>query len=314
MLVTSTVPFSPTTYAAALTASDLVLTKTTQQLSLNYDGSNKTTFVAASDGKLTMTSTSANGFEWYSGATFLGKLTYTSASGRMLVGSGLTAAFTTSAGGNYSSTQPRFDVTGNPDSGACGIGDGGGTGLLGFIIANVAKMKLSATDFALGPGITAKVGGTIFSDFTDATTTHTDGTEDTLYTHTLQASQLAVNGSFITGCYQLAIVGHAVSTDRIRIYFGGTAIFDTAALNFPLSAALTIEFAVVRVSSTVVRASVAATTNSATVIAYSQYVQVSGLDLTTTAILALKAIATGTNSAASDVTAQAATVVWQPAP
>lgn len=164
----------------------------------------------------------------------------------------------------------------------------------------------------IGPGQTAKVGGTIFDDFTSVATTHTDGTEDTLYTHSLQAGQFANNGDKISGFYQLAIVGHAVSTDRIRLYCAGTAIFDTTALNFPLSAALTIEYSVIRVSASVLRASVACTSNSATVIAYSQYVEITGLTLANAQVVALKAIATGTNSAASDVTALLGTIIWQP--
>lgn len=182
---------------------------------------------------------------------------------------------------------------------------GGGSGNTG--------LEVSDTSVRLGPGLTANVGGTIFDDFTDAATTHTDGTEDTLYTHTLQASQFSANGDKIAGVFQLAIVGHAVSTDRIRLYVAGTAIFDTTALNFPLGAQLTLDFEVIRVSATVLRASVAASTSSATVIAYSQYVEITGLTLSNTQIVALKAIATGTNSAAGDVTAKLGTINWQPA-
>ena len=137
-----------------------------------------------------------------------------------------------------------------------------------------------------------------------------DGTEDTLYTDTLPASVLNTNGDKISGYYQLAIVGHAVSTDRIRIYYGGTAIFDTTALNFPMTSALTLNFQIVRVSATVVRCSIVATTSSATVIAYSQYAEVTGLTLASTQIIALKNISTGTNSAAGDVTAKLGNIGW----
>lgn len=159
----------------------------------------------------------------------------------------------------------------------------------------------------------AKVGGVIFDHFTDGASTSTDGTEDTLYTDTLAASGLSANGQKLSGFYQIAIVGHAVSTDRIRLYFAGTAIFDTAAINFPVSSQLTIIFEVIRVSSTVVRASVSATTTTATLLPYSQYTEITSLDLTATQILALKDISTGTNSAAGDVTAKLASILWLPA-
>lgn len=162
-------------------------------------------------------------------------------------------------------------------------------------------------------GDDAIVGGVIFDHFTDVASTSTDGTEDTLYTNTLAASGLSANGQKLAGVYQIQIVGHAVSTDRIRLYFAGTAIFDTGAINFPLNAQLTLIFEVIRVSSTVVRASVSAITTTATLIAYSQYTEITAIDLTMTQVLALKSISTGTNSASGDVTAKLASVSWLPA-
>lgn len=164
-----------------------------------------------------------------------------------------------------------------------------------------------------GVSFNPAVGGSVFQDFVDAASVNVDGTEDTLYTHSNAAGCLNANGAKLSGYFQLAIVGHAVSTDRIRIYFGGTAIFDTTALNFPLTSALTINFEIIRVSSSVVRASCTCSTSSATVIAYSQYVEVTGLTLSNAQVLVLKSISTGANSAAADVTAKAASVLWQPA-
>lgn len=160
---------------------------------------------------------------------------------------------------------------------------------------------------------TAKIGGKIFQDFADGASVSVDGTEDTLATHTLVASTFGTNGDVVSGFYQLAIVGHAVSTDRIRLYAAGTAIFDTAALNFPANAAITITYEIIRVSSSVIRAAVFATTTSATLIPYSQYTEITSLTLTNTQIVALKSISTGANSAVGDVTMKLGRTEWQPA-
>lgn len=239
------------------------------------------------------------------------------ASGTVVLTGGV--ADPTSQGGIYFGVTPsagNHSILGVPGTGLTINGAGGVDVIISVQLDRIAAFQsgdmIVYKTLQLGPGQTSKVGGTIFDDFTDAATTHTDGTEDTLYTHTLQAGQFSANGDKITGSYQLAIVGHAISTDRIRLYCAGTAIFDTTALNFPLGCQLTIEYMVIRVSASVLRASVAATTNSATVIAYSQYVEVTGLTLANSQVVALKAIATGTNSAAGDVTAKLGTIIWQP--
>lgn len=164
-----------------------------------------------------------------------------------------------------------------------------------------------------GVAFAPSVGGAIFDHFTDGASVSTDGTEDTLYTDTLAAGALGANGAKLRGYYQVAIVGHAVSTDRIRLYFGGTAIFDTTAVNWPLNAQATIRFEIIRVSSTVVRAAVSVTTTTATVIPYSVYTEITALTLSDAQVIALKDISTGTNSAPGDVTAKLGSIWWHPA-
>lgn len=288
-------------------AGGLTITKITEQLRLRYDAGNYLSTTVNASGVVVWNSLSNLDYQWAFNGT-----TYLRFGNNALTMSLPAGGFFLDSNGNPAAGRSRFSVSGTADSGP-GLSDGGATNTLGLCISGADKVVLTSTYFGLGPGLTSKVGGTIFDDYTDGATTHTDGTEDTLYTHTLQASQFSANGDKIAGMYQVAIVGHAISTDRIRLYVAGTAIFDTTALNFPLSAQLTLEFEVIRVSATVLRASVAATTSSATVIAYSQYVEITGLTLSNSQVVALKAIATGTNSAAGDVTAKLGTINWQPA-
>jgi hypothetical protein len=163
-----------------------------------------------------------------------------------------------------------------------------------------------------GVAMYAAAGGVIFDHYTNGASASVDGTEDTLYTDTLPAGALNSNGAKLRGYYQLAIIGHAISTNRIRLYFGGTAIFDSGAVNWPLDAVATINFEIIRVSSSVVRACVSVSTTTATVIPYSVYTEITGLTLSATQVIALKDISTGTNSAVADVTAKLASIWWHP--
>lgn len=187
-----------------------------------------------------------------------------------------------------------------------------GTTLQGRLADDSAACPSSWSSVTVGTPA-ARAGGVLFNYFADGASVSVDGTEDTLKTDTLVANTFSANGDKVSGFYQIAIVGHAVSTDRIRLYAAGTAIFDTAALNFPLTSALTIAFEIIRVSSSVLRCACFATTNSATVIPYSQYTEITSLTLTNTQIVALKSISTGTNSAAADVTAKLGKIIWEPA-
>lgn len=149
---------------------------------------------------------------------------------------------------------------------------------------------------------------------TDGASTHVDGTEDTLKTLTMDAGQLGADSAKLSGYLQVVLVGHLISTQRVRLYFGGTAILDTTAINIPTTAALTVRFEIFRVSSSVVRASVTALVEPATTgIPASTYTEITGLTLSAAQTIAIKAIATGTNSAAADVTVKQGKVDFQPA-
>lgn len=152
------------------------------------------------------------------------------------------------------------------------------------------------------------VGGCIFDDFADTATTHVDGTFDVLCTHTTVANTLAINGDKIEFDCTLKVVGHAISTDQIKVLFAGIEIFDSTALNFAVGATIRIVGQIMRASATTCRAIVSfLPAGSATILGFEQIIYtpeatLTGLTLTATNILLIKAAATGTNSASGDVT------------
>lgn len=164
------------------------------------------------------------------------------------------------------------------------------------------QLRTSA-DASLG-----NAGGCIFDDFADTATTHTDGTFDTISTHTIVANSLQINGDKIEADFTLTMVGHAVSTDQVKVTFAGITIFDSGANNFALAGTARLYVQIIRKTSTTCRAVVEfIPTGSATIFAFSsvQYTPdgtLTGLTLSGTNVLAVTAAATGTNSASGDVT------------
>lgn len=156
------------------------------------------------------------------------------------------------------------------------------------------------------------MGGAIFDHFTDGASTSTDGTEDTLKTSTLPAGGLNANGAKLRGFFQVAVVGHVTATARTRLYFGGTAIFDTTAFNSTTNYAMTIRYEIIRVSSTTVRCAVSCNAGVATP-PPSTYTEVTGLTLSNAQAITITGVAASTNAAAGDITVKLGGTWWHPA-
>lgn len=77
-------------------------------------------------------------------------------------------------------------------------------------------------------GLRFGVGGAIFAHF--ANVGNVGGGEDDLYTDTLPGNTLALEGESIEAFYALTTVGSATETSQIKIYFGGTVIYDSGSL------------------------------------------------------------------------------------
>ncbi len=158
----------------------------------------------------------------------------------------------------------------------------------------------------------ASVGGAIFDYFTDVGNVGTG--EDDLYSSTVAAASLATNGDKVTATYQGVFVGAAASTQELRLYFGGTKIYDSGALAIGVATNnWTVTVTCIRVSSSVVRCSVALSTDFGTLFPYSTYTEVTGLTLTNTQILKVTGEAAGVGAANNQIVVKMGTVSYLPA-
>lgn len=173
-------------------------------------------------------------------------------------------------------------------------------------IANTGEVTVqtgkSTTDFA-------NVGGIIFDHFADANNSGTSETD--LYTDTLSASTLGTNGDKVVATYQGIFTGAAAATQQLRVYFGGTQIYDSGALS--IGAATnnwTVNVVVIRESSSVVRCAVYINSDFATLFPYSTYTRITGLTLSNTQILKITGTAAGAGGASNQITAKLGYLSW----
>lgn len=151
----------------------------------------------------------------------------------------------------------------------------------------------------------------LFDHYVDAgngTTVETD-----LYSDTTAAGQLANNGDKINAEYGGVFVSSGTATREVRIYFAGTAIFDTGALTLSLSSAWTCYVTIIRVSATVIRYMVSFTTEGAALAAYTAVGAVTGLTLSGTNIIKVTGQAAGIGAASADIVAKLGNVQYAPA-
>jgi hypothetical protein len=160
----------------------------------------------------------------------------------------------------------------------------------------------------------ARAGGTIFTHFTDTSTTSTDGSEDQLYVDTLAASTLGTNGDSITEIEHVKFVSSATAARRLKKYFASTLIFDSGSLTLTLGGDFTLETTIIRESASIVRCDVAVTSTSASSVPYSTFTRITGLTLSASYDLETDAIASGTGAASGDILDKMARITWFPAP
>jgi len=164
-----------------------------------------------------------------------------------------------------------------------------------------------------GSSGSSKIGGIIFNSFTDTSSTSTNGTEDDLYSYTIAASTLAINGDSLYQREHAQFVSSATASRRIKKYFGGTLIFDSGALTLTLGGDFILDTQVIRESSSVVRVSVSVVTTSASSVPYATYTRITGLTLTNTQVLKTTGIAAGTGAASGDIINKLSKVTFEPA-
>lgn len=151
----------------------------------------------------------------------------------------------------------------------------------------------------------------LFTDFADAnngTTVETD-----LYTHNIPAGKLTSNGDTIFGEYYGVFSGAVSATQQLKVYFGGTAIFDSGALAIGVATpSWDIYVSIIRVSSSIVRCAVSITTSSAALASTAQYTAVTGLTLANAQTMKITGTAAGVGGGSSQITAKGSFIDYEP--
>lgn len=191
------------------------------------------------------------------------------------------------------------------------------TALVSDASKNIISSAVTATELGYVSGVTSALQTqlntapkTLFNHFADqgnGTTVETD-----LYSDTIAAGQLGTNGNKLEAQYGGTFVSSGTATREIKIYFGGTAIFDTGTLTLSLSSAWTAYVTIVRVSASVVRYMISFTTQGAALAAYTSVGELTGLTLANTNVFKITGQAAGVGAATNDVVAKMSTVIYEP--
>lgn len=163
---------------------------------------------------------------------------------------------------------------------------------------------------ALTSGIYAKGGGTLFDHYADVGSVST--TETNLYSDSIPALTLGVNGDKLTAIYGVSFV-NSTSTKRVRLYFAGTVIFDTGALTISAASEIILNVFIIRDSSTSIRYSVNASTTGTSTATFATVGKLTGLTLSNANIMKITGQAAGAGVANNDVVAQNAVIEFKPA-
>ena len=157
----------------------------------------------------------------------------------------------------------------------------------------------------------ARVAGIIFDHFTDVGNSGTSETD--LATDTLAASILSADGQKIRAFYSLNILGSATATSQLKVYFAGTARFDSGALALSTNGNWQIYVELVRTSSSTVRITIGLQSPGATNAVYSAQADITGLTLTNTQVLKITGTRAGVGAASNDILHKHSYGEWMPA-
>lgn len=151
------------------------------------------------------------------------------------------------------------------------------------------------------------IGGALAQNFADAGNTTTAETD--LYSYTSPANLLDLNGNKLMAKYG-GIFVNSTSTKQLKVYFAGTAIFDSTALTTTATSYWNLDVMIIRVSSTVIRATVSLIDTGIATSAATQYTELTGLTLTGTNILKITGTAAGAGAATNDIVAKLGSVTY----
>lgn len=235
-----------------------------------------------------------------------GQSTATLASGHVLndqydVGMGGSAGATgpTGAAGPAGPTGP---------TGATGpAGSTGSTGAAGTAGAAGSTGAAGATGSTGATGPAGPAGNAaLFLHF--ASVGNTGTTETDLVSDSVAGGTLAANGDVIAARYAGSLVSSGTATRQLRAYFAGTLIFDSGALSVSTAGDWIMDVTIIRVSASAARFSVALTLTGASLGAYANVDEVTGLTLSGANTLKVTGQAAGVGAATNDLVAMYATV------
>jgi hypothetical protein len=145
----------------------------------------------------------------------------------------------------------------------------------------------------------------LFDHYADAGSVGTGETD--LYSDSVAGGTLANNGDKIQANYGCTLA-NSTSTKRVRLYFAGTAIFDTGALTISGSSEIVIDALLMQDSSTSIRYAIKATTTGASTGGYASVGKLTGLTLSGANILKITGQSGGVGSANNDILGVVGTV------
>ena len=174
----------------------------------------------------------------------------------------------------------------------------------------VTSTGLIATNAGISTTL-AKVGGKIFDFFTDSSV---GGAEADIYSSTTATNTLSTNGNSLTASYGGNFVTVGTELTQLKVYFGGTAIWDSTALA-PATGTTSwrVGVEIIRVSATVVRYTVSLNTSGAAGYVYCTSGELTGLTLSATNVLKITGVSSGVGSGAGDIVGKMGSVSWLPA-
>lgn len=198
-------------------------------------------------------------------------------------------------------------------SGGVSVGTGGNTAGNGIAVSGTWPTQTISMNGGITAGTssgTLALGGTIFQHSADAGSSST--TETDLYSDTVLGNTLGAVGDRIEADYVVDLTATGGTTKTVRIYFGGTKIFD--------SGALTVGTVTDNLYHVVVMADVVSggsssvrciTTSLSNVTSISQFTKVTSLNLATGLILKITG-QSGVGAATNDVKAEMGAVTLYP--
>lgn len=215
---------------------------------------------------------------------------------------------------NTNSTGDMFFDTANGGTRPLTLKGGGNVlvnaGILGIGVAAPTGNGLLQVKAGSQTTLISKVGGTIVDHLT--TSGNTGTSESDMFSVSLAASLLAANGDTVSAVYAGNTVASATATRQIRVYFGGTMIFDSTAQVTASIAQWTINVVVVRDSSTSVKCTVSFISTNFVTNVFSTYTAVTGLTLTNAQVLKITGQAASAGAATNDISAKFGKIEFKP--